>query len=308
MITALFLVVAISVVALQFSIVAHERYTLGIAASERGIARAAAVGALALEQSRLERALRTQNTSNNASRLRSSDPWVDVDSLYSGDVDIDSVPVTVEVKVGGTRLNINSMTQQQFQTFFGYLLNDYALSDQIAQSIMDWRDLDEQARVRGAEREAYLKEHKLVLPANAPFREVDDLIDVQGITPEILALARPYLTTHGNSPINLNAADKYVLRAIPGMTDAVLTRILALRSQGGRIRSMADVGIPQQQPGRPPTAQQTLGQNIASNSTVDTQEVELIITAQAGVQAMPARLNATITRTGTNARVTWRQW
>ena len=321
MITALWLVVAIAVVALQFSIEAHERYTIGINASERGMARAAATGALALEQARLERALRTTSSGANAARLRSSDPWLDVDSLYSGVVEIDSIPVSVVAQTGGTRLNVNDMSEDQLRTFFGYLLNDYPTADILAQSIMDWRDLDDQPRTRGAERDVYLKEHKLVLPANAPFRDVDDLLDVQGMTPEILALARPYLRTYGGGAINLNAADKYVLRAIPGMTDVILARILAMRQNGGRIRNINDIipGAQQQQQGGggrggrgapppPPTAQQTQAQRVAANSTVDTQEVEFVITAKAGPQAQPARLSATVTKSGTNARVTWRQW
>ncbi|MEP6765442.1 MAG: hypothetical protein ABJB66_14095 [Gemmatimonadaceae bacterium] len=320
MITAMWLIVAIATVAVLFGLEAHERYTLGINASERGVARAAALGALALEQAHLERALRTANAGTNAQRLRSSDPWLDVDSTYTGPVEIDSIQVDVVAITGGTKLNVNQMTEDQLRTFFGYLLNDYSTSDIIAQSIMDWRDLDEQARVNGGERDAYLKDRKMVLPANAPFREVDDLLDVRGMTPEILAQARPYLRTYGGGAINLNAADKYVLRAIPGMTDVILQRILALRQNGGRIRNINDVipgatgatGRPGQPGGRggppPPTPQQALAQRVAANTTVDTQEVEFVISAQAGPQAQPVRLNATVTKNGQNARISWRQW
>ena len=316
MITAMWLIVAIATVAVLFGVEAHERYTLGINASERGVARAAALGALALEQAHLERALRTANAGTKTQRLRSSDPWLDVDSAYTGQVEIDSIPVDVVATTGGTKLNVNQMTEDQLRTFFGYLLNDYSTSDILAQSIMDWRDMDDQARVNGGERDAYLKDHKMVLPANAPFREVDDLLDVRGMTPEILAQARPYLRTYGNSTINLNAADKYVLRAIPGMTDVILQRILALRQNGGRIRNMNDVipgatGRPGQG-GRggppPPTPQQALAQRVAANTTVDTQEVEFVISAQAGPSAQPVRLSATVTKQGQNARITWRQW
>ena len=183
---------------------------------------------------------------------------------------------------------------------------------------MDWRDADDQARVRGGERDYYLKDNRMVLPANAPFREVDDLLDVKGMTPEILEKSRPYLRTYGTGTINLNTADEPVLRAIPGMTDVILARILAMRSNGGRIQNMNQV-IPgtggQQQGGRGGqpqqlTAQQTQAQRVAQNSTVDTQEVELVLTASAGPQALPAQLRATITRpaNGQTTSITWRQW
>lgn len=311
MITALWLVVAITVVALQFSIEAHERYMLGINASERGIARAAVTGALALQQARLERALRTNSSASNAARLRSSDPWVDADSMYSGVFDIDGIEVTVDAQAGGRRLNVNSMGEEQLRTFFSFLLNDFTTADEIAQSILDWRDADDQARARGGERDAYLKDNRMVLPANAPFRDVDDLIDVRGMTPEILAKARPYLRTYGGGPVNLNTADEPVLRAIPGMTDVVLTRVLALRSNGGRIRSMNDVvpgGTRRQRPGQQTGAAQTAARRIGANSTVDTDEVDLVLYARASLQAQPVRLQTTVERNGTRSNITWRQW
>ena len=312
MITALWLIVAITVVALQFSIDAHERYTVGINASERGIARAAAIGALALQQARLERAIRTNTSGAGAARLRSFDPWIDADSLFSGVVDIDSLPVAVDVKAGGQILNINNMAQESVTAFFSSLLGDYATADEISQSIMDWRDGDDQARARGGERDAYMKDDRMVLPANAPFGDIDDLKDVRGMTPEILEKARPYLRTYGNGLINLNTAEAPVLRAIPGMTEPVLARILALRSNGGRIRNMNDVvpgaSAAQPRPGQPGNPQQASAQRVASNSTVDTQEVDLVITAQAGPQAQPAQLRATIQRNGNQTSISWRQW
>src|SRR5450432_3170440 len=98
LLAALWLVVAIAAVALQFSIEAHERRSIGILASERGIERGAAIGALALTQARLEYVLRVSPSGNNPglARLRASDPWLDVDSLYSGTVLVDSMLVDVQ--------------------------------------------------------------------------------------------------------------------------------------------------------------------------------------------------------------------
>lgn len=313
MITALWLVVAITVVALQFSVEAHERYMIGISASERGVARAAALGALAVEQAQLERAIRQTAMTGGASSLRRSDPWVDVDSTYSGPVSIDSVQVWVDAKPGGRRLNINSVTEDQLRAFFNNLLKDVSVADEISQSIMDWRDNDDQARVRGAERDYYLKENRMVLPSNAPFREVDDLLDVRGMTPEILEKARPYLRTYGSSMINLNTADEPVLRAIPGMTDVILARILSARSNGQRINNVgALLGGTTTRPGQQPTAQQRLATQVGTNSSTETLEVDLTITASAGPQALPVTLHATLSRpngvNNTQTTVTWKQW
>ena len=115
LITALWLVVAIAAVALQFSLDARERRVLGVNAAERGVQRAAAAGALAMVQSRLDYALRTRLVGGNvaANALRSSDPWLDADSLYGGVVMVDSIPVDVRAMDGGAQLNINNVTNQR---------------------------------------------------------------------------------------------------------------------------------------------------------------------------------------------------
>ena len=321
LLAALWLVVAIAAVALQFSLEARERRTVGILASERGIQRAAALGALALTQARLEEALRLGPTLNNnpgLARLRSTDPWFGIDSMFSGPVLVDSLEVDVEVHDLGEKFNVNRMSEVQLQTFFSFLLQDYSKSTQLSQSIMDWRDADSTRRPSGAERDTYIKEEMLALPTNAPFREIEELQDVMGMTPEIYAAASPYLTTHGTiSRVNLNSAPPAVLRALPGMTDVTLSLILQMRSQGRRINSVAEV-LGQQQAqggqrgGRPLpgqlTGQAVLNQLQAAAGTI-TEEIELTITSKAGPQAPATKLTAIVVKVGNiNAQIRSKQW
>jgi len=304
LITALWLVVGIAVVALQFSLDAHERRVLGMTAAERGVQRAAAAGALAMMQARLDYALRTRNLSGNqaVASLRSFDPWLDADSLYSGTYLVDSIPVEVRVRDVGMQLNINSLTENDFRTFFSNLLNNYATADRLAQTIMDWRDLDDTPRPNGAERDDYIKAGLLALPANGQFREVTDLLDVKGMTPEIFALASPYLRTRGANNVNLNSAPAPVLRVLPGMSDAVLAQILSLRSQGRRIRTPQEV-IAAVQRGRAtsPSMTQAASQRLAAGgqgATVNADQVVLTITVRSGPQSQPVRMLAILQKTG----------
>jgi general secretion pathway protein K len=313
LLAALWLVVAISVVALQFSLDARDRRTLGIDASERGIERAAALGALALTQARLEQALRVAPTGNNVARLRSSDPWLDVDSVYSGVVYVDSTPVMVRARDLGSQLNINQMNENELRTFFQFAIGDFTLADQLAQSIMDWRDADSIPRPRGGERDAYIKAEKLALPTNAQFRELTDLVDVIGMTPEIYARVSPYLRVRGSLVVNLNTAPPLVLRSLPGMTDATLSYILQLRSQGRRISSPTEIfGLPggggrgRPLPGQ---VQSTAAlQQLASRTVANTTEIELTITAAVGPQARPIQLIADVSRAGNSAAILLKQW
>jgi general secretion pathway protein K len=311
LLAALWLVVAIAAVALQFSMEAHERRTIGLLASERGAQRAAAMGALALTQARLEQALRVTPSGNNVQILRASDPWLDADSTYSGAVFVDSLEVDVQARDLGEKLNINLVNENELQTFFSFLLGDYAKSTQLAQSIMDWRDVDSMPRPSGAERDAYIKAEMLALPTNGPFREIEELQNVMGMTPEIYAVASPYLTTHGSAQVNLNTAPVPVLRSLPGMTDATLTRILQLRSQGRRIESVNEI-FPSAQNGRRPLPGQLAGRavidQIGARAGVNTAQLELTITARLGPQAPTAKLIAVIANQNRQAVVQYKQW
>jgi general secretion pathway protein K len=314
LLTALWLVVAIAAVVLEFSLEAKERRQLGVDTAERGVSRAAAAGALAVVQAKLDYALRTAPTTGrgNIQLLRSSDPWLDVDSLYSGHYMVDSIDVTVKARDLGTQLNINNLTEAEFNTFFSFVLNDGETADRLAQSIMDWRDADDIPRARGAEKDDYIKAGMLTLPQNGPFREVEDLLQVMNMTPDIYELVKPYFTTRGLGFVNLNTAPPQVLRVLPGMTDAILAQIISLRSSGRRITSVSQV-LQAAQRGRPLTAAQT-GTNgavsrLTARTTVDTREVELTLIAKEGPQSQPARLMAIVERSAnTLATIEWKQW
>jgi general secretion pathway protein K len=319
LLAALWLVVAIAAVALQFSLEARERRTIGILASERGIQRAAANGALALMQARLEEALRlgpSADANPSLARLRATDPWFGVDSVFSGPVLVDSMPVSVEVHDLGEKLNINRMSEVQLQNFFTFLLKDFSASTHLSQAIMDWRDADSIPRPSGAERDAYIKAEMLALPANGPFREVEDLQHVMGMTPEIYAIVSPYLTTHGTlGQVNLNSAPVPVLRALPGMTDATVNVILQMRSQGRRINSPAEVlgqaqGQAQgQRGGRPGQISTPAALNqLQAAAITQTTEIELTIIARTGPQAPPSKLTTILRRQGNNAVIETKLW
>jgi general secretion pathway protein K len=317
LIAALWLVIAIATVALQLSLDAHERRALGLAASERGIEQAAANGALVLVQAKLDQALRTTPSGTGAAVMRASDPWLGVDSIYSGAWSVDSMPVDVQIRDLGAQLNVNLMSEAQLRTFFDWILKDDLTANKITQCILDWRDADSIPRPSGAERDQYIRDERLALPANAPFREVSDLLNVENMTPEIYAMTAHFLRTRGTAAVNVNTAPEAVLRALPGMTDAIILMILSGRSQGRRINSIGEI-IPQaavprgdgRGGGGPNAAYTQLQAQLSTVATVVTTQIELTMSARVGPQAQPVRLIADITRpvNGTTTNVTYRQW
>jgi type II secretory pathway component PulK len=207
------------------------------------------------------------------------------------------------------------MSEIQLQQFFSFLTSDFSLSTHLSQAIMDWRDPDSTQRPNGAERDAYIKAAMLALPMNAQFREIEELRNVMGMTPEVYTLASPYLTTHGQlGQVNLNSAPIAVLRALPGMTDVTLNLILQMRSGGQRINSVAQLfGGAQTGPQRGGGRAGQLGGAAVQNqlqaiTTVTTSELELVITARTGPQAQPTKLIAVLRRNGNTAQIESKQW
>jgi len=300
LLAALWLVVAIAAVALQFSLEARERRTIGILASERGVQRGLALGALALVRSEIDasfRAVPTTISQNSAiNDLRSVDPLLDVAQRYTEPVLVDSIPVEVTTVDLGARLNINQVQEPELQAFFSFLLKDYSLSTHLAQAILDWRDPDTLPRPSGAEVAAYIKAEQLAVPTNGSFRDVDDLRNVLGMTPEIFAEVSPYLTVRGDGTINLNTAPVPVLRAIPGMTDQLVNTIVMLRSQGRRISGTDD--IVRVMGGRAPVGGRG-GQPTpfaGGRVGVQTSSLEMTFTARTGPQSSPTKLIAILRR------------
>jgi general secretion pathway protein K len=312
MVTAIFLVVAIATVALQFSLDAKERRQLGLGASDRGRQRALAGGALKLLQAKLDYAVRIAQQNRGNQILRSSDPWLGIDSLYSGTYPVDSQAVYVRAEDLGTKLNINNLSEDELKTFLAFVLNDYVVADGLAQSIMDWTDVDDIARLHGAEKDDYIKAGLLALPANAPFRDIEDLRFVKGMTPEIFAAISPYLTTLGNGLVNLNSAPIAVMKVLPGMTDQMMNTIVSLRSQGQRIISVAEV-MGAANRGRRLTpaqaAQQAQQQQaFSTRAAILSNEVLLTIVSRSGPQSQPTKLRAIVSRANATVSISWQQW
>lgn len=110
-------------------------------------------------------------------------------------------------------------------------------ADTIVDSIQDWRDPDDLHRLHGAESDYYMSLKNPYKARNADFETMEELLLVKGVTGELL---------HGNGSsrglidiltvnakagkINLNAAPREVLLAIPGMTAELADALIANRS------------------------------------------------------------------------------
>jgi general secretion pathway protein K len=73
------------------------------------------------------------------------------------------------------------------------------LARRLGASVADWVDRDSEPRPLGAEREQYAQAGRSYAPPNLRLESLDELQLVLGLTPQVYAAVRPYLTIHSNA-------------------------------------------------------------------------------------------------------------
>lgn len=234
------------------------------------------------------------------------DPWRDPEQLVATEMAFGDARYTLRLRDTGAALNLNEAPEDVLRNFFAQGLRvDYAQADKLAQAILDWRDEDDIPRINGGEREQYVEENLPVLPANRDFAELDELRHVMGMTPELYALAAPYLRLVGSDDININAAPEPVLMALPDIRPGEVQQLLRLRESGYAPRNATQLRdlIPSLGSGTGTASRRRFNSMI----TFATNEVE--ITSEGRIDGSPMRVTARVIvqRSNTGAVVVWRR-
>ncbi len=331
LLAALWLLVALSAVGLDAALRARTRRLASANVIDATRARAAAIAGTEYARSRLTAAMldrasqlradalsRARTTQQQRQALNQSlrslfsnsdpsvDPWREPDELVDPDMAFGDARYTLRLRDTGAALNLNYADEDMLRQFFADGMHvDFSQADHLAQAIMDWRDEDDLPSEGGAEREQYIKADMPMLPPNRDFAEIDELRYVMGMTPELFAAIRPYVTLIGSGIINVNAAPEPVLEALPGMTPATAATIMQLRDSGTYPRSSTE--LRQMLPAAEAADIQANLQAFNRSTTFATNEVEIL--ADGRVDGGPVHVQATVvvTRTTAGAAVIWRQ-
>ena len=156
---------------------------------------------------------------------------------------------TVKVVDESGKLDINVVSDILLKNLLMNLGIEEENADIIVDSIMDWKDLDDLHRLHGAEDDYYQSLPNPYEAKDNKFDTLEELLLVRGITPEILYGEGErkgiidFLTVHSNmNRININAAPKEVLMAIPGMSSEYADTIIDMRSTK-EIMNLQEIGI-----------------------------------------------------------------
>jgi general secretion pathway protein K len=146
-------------------------------------------------------------------------------------------------------IEINAASDELLASMFESLGVDQTLRNQLVDSILDWRDIDDVPSLNGAELNDYgqviIGEQRL--PRNGPFQSLDELLLVKHMTPEIFYGRVEFDQTTGKykrvpgvrdlvnlssgiNRINVNIASTAVLAALPKITPQLIEEIVTERS------------------------------------------------------------------------------
>ena len=171
--------------------------------------------------------------------------WKTDGSPYEGQIDAGSYTVKIVDESGKVDINTTSdVVLKNLLMNMGIRMED---ADTITDSIMDWKDSDDLHRLHGAESDFYMSLPNPYKAKNARFDTIEELLLVKGMTPDIL-YGTPertgimlFLTVKAKSnTININAAPKEVLAAIPGSSPEIADSIISYR-QNKEIQDIQDV-------------------------------------------------------------------
>jgi general secretion pathway protein K len=303
LIAALGLLVAFGAVGLALGLELRVARLGAANAAEHARALEAAHAGVAQVQSRLAQLLRDGRSGRLFDARLSRDQWAAADS--SGDtVRVGDARALVQAADLGTRLNLNVAAEDELRRLFVALRIDAGEADRLAQRIADWRDGDELRRGRGAEGPDYMKAG-LPPPRNAPFEQLAELRGVLGMTDQRYARIRPYLTVHGTGRVNLNAADRVVLLAMPGMSEAAVKVVRDRRGAGRPLGSVSELLQL-----LPSGARETLlpeAPRLEGRVVFESREMEVVSEGTMAGSPVRARVRVILARAGEHAVPVWRQ-
>ena len=134
--------------------------------------------------------------------------------------------ITVRIEDENSKFNVNAIINQRGEKdTYGYdsfirLLGALSLDKKIADRVLDWIDKDGIANLTDSEINA----------KNLPFVSVDEMLLINGITKKDYDTLLPYVTIFGDGKININGAEKPVLRSLSdGISDVLAQTVIDYR-------------------------------------------------------------------------------
>lgn len=146
------------------------------------------------------------------------------------DITLGEAAIRVSVLDESAKIDINSASPVLLRGLFLSVGLDDQGATRLVEAIQDWRDPDLLTLPNGAEESAYVEAGLKQKPPNAPFRTIEELRLVLGMTAGLYRRIEPMITIYSRQPgINLAIAPRDVLMVIPGVTAEQVDAFIAAR-------------------------------------------------------------------------------
>ncbi len=185
---------------------------------------------------------------NKTVTMEGKEVWKTDGTAYEGRLDKGSYVVCLYDESG--KISLNGLTDASGIIVKNLLVNlgsPPEEADTIVDSILDWKDADDLHRLKGAESEYYQSLPHPYKARNADFESLEELLLVKGVTPDILygretrkGLIQFFTLYNMTNLINLKAAPREIMTALPGVDAAAADRIVDLRN-AGMLKSLQEV-------------------------------------------------------------------
>jgi len=138
------------------------------------------------------------------------------------------------------KININKSSYDVLERFFETVagLTPQQAGD-ISACIIDWREAGEKARKNGAKSSYYQTLDPSYPSKNKDFELLEEVLMVKGLTPDIFNEIKDRITVYGTGAVNINTADKLVLKSL-GMSNSLADKIIHFRNGNDGIEATSD--------------------------------------------------------------------
>lgn len=121
--------------------------------------------------------------------------------------------INIIVRDSSSLLSVGSMNTDVLKRLSGLLGGTESQTAHLADSYIDWIDVDDLSRINGAEAYFYSAERKPYKPRNFSMQYKEELGLIRGMEPGVYKKLEPYLTMLPSFGFNPNTADDIILMA-----------------------------------------------------------------------------------------------
>lgn len=154
-----------------------------------------------------------------------------MDKVDNQQIRLDQGIITLNVTTDAAKVDLNGSSAKLLAAAYQASGLKSLTPASFAARIMDWRDADGTLTEGGGENSEYLAAHLDYAPRNGPFRSVNDLRWVLGISLSDIPALRSYVTVYNpRGRLDAFSAPAALIAALPGVTPDIVSDSLRERS------------------------------------------------------------------------------